>query len=592
MSDSGGHHQRGQSELVGIVLLFALVITVSLTVVVAGGLAISDVRTDTTQQSAEMSMNELQAAASSVSSEEAASQQVSFAESSGANARNQQASGSDIEAEAGNPGSIEVDDTAGHVTITVEDASDPAAPQTVVDEDLGTVQYEQDGQKLAYQGGGVFRRNSGTEGSSIVSPPDFQYQYKNGNPTLRLPLRTVEKPAGAETDLGPDFTITKAGPSLQPSNPSGIPSKLENKDWIEISVTSEYYRAWGELFEQRTGGSVSYPSSNTVVLRLEAPTVQGPVQGPIVSSSNSLAIKNQVAVDSYYSRTGDYNSQTPGEATVYAKNDVTYQAGVKSKIYGDLQAGGEVTIKGSKEHVTGTIYHDGPLNAKASTYGSEVGHTTSMPNIKNRDTMIVNKVSSIKSDNDNADPAADVFALEGGCTGNCELDAGDYYLKELKVVRRGTLTLDTTSGDINIAVEDEMEIDKSEMEVVGDGTVNIYNKGDFTLGSNKNTQVNIAGDDAPQLWIWQHTSTETFFGAGSSFTGVVHAGPTGSIKVKPNKNGHIYGALIGEYQTQGAGRPIHFDRALRSTDPFGNSSPDDSTVSFVQIDLTGVQVSG
>lgn len=596
MFDSVGHGERAQSELLGIVLLFALVLTVSLTVVVAGGTALSDVRSDTTTESAELTMSEFQSAAASVAAEDAASQRIEFARTTGASSANDQVSGSDAEANSGTAGNVQVDDSAGEITITVEDTSNPAGPQTVVDEELGTIYYEDDGEKIAYQGGGIFRQNTGTDSSALLSPPDFQYQYGNGNPTLRLPLRTIEESPGSEASLDDGFTISKAPSALQPSNPTAIPSQLKNGDWIEISVTSEYYRAWGTLFESRTGGTVTYPGSNTVTLRLEAPTAQGPVQGPVLATGPSVDLRNQINVDSYDSRVGPYASQTPGDATVYADGDITIQGG--GQINGDLQSTGDVVLKGHNLAVTGTVYHDGTLTASSGNYGSEVGHTTSIPSVQNRDGMITSKVSEIAGDNDNTrNPAVSAIVTDletGGCSSTCTLPAGDYHFNDLIVEGTGgsgQLALDTSGGDINIAVENSLEVEtQAELKVEGSGTVNIYNEGDLTIESNKNTKVWNPAQDATQLWAWQHSSTDTEIGTASTFTGVVHAGPSGNIEIGTNKKGDIYGALIGDVGTAGAGRPIHYDQALRTANPFGSSSTDDSTVSFVQIDLSGVEV--
>lgn len=608
MSDSEGH-QRAQSELIGFVLLFALVIAVSLTVVVAGGTLLSDARADTTTESAQLSMTEFQSAASSIASEEAASERITFAQQSGTSSANEVVSGSDASAKSGNSGDVTVDRGAGQISITVKDASDGTGPTNVLSEELGIIYYQNDGQKVAYQGGGVFRQNTGNDGSSMVSPPDFQYQYKNGNPTLRIPLTTVEQASGDGGSYEDGITLQKASPALQPSEPTDIPNRLENGDWIEITVTSEYYRAWGEMFEERTGGTVTYPGTNTVKLRLEAPTVQGPVQGPVLATGPSVDLRNQINVDSYDSSTpGGYSGASAGDATVYADGSITIQGG--GRINGDLQAGGDVTINGNNNRgpagnqnwggVTGTVYHGGTLTADSSTYGSAVGHTTSMPTVQNRDGMIFDKIEAIKANNDNGDPGvtADISALErGGCASgpSCELTAGDYHLEKLMVSGNGNggkLVLDTNGGDINIAVKDRMRVNSTaEIEVVGDGTVNIYNAGDFTIGSNKDTKIWNTGDDAPQLWAWQSTNTTTDIGTAATFTGVVHAGPSGKIEIGTNHKGDIYGAIIGDVGTAGAGRPIHFDRALRTANPFGGTSSDDSTISYVQVDLTGVTVS-
>ena len=229
--------RRGQSELIGIILLFALVLLVSLSVVVIGGNALSNVSADTTMASAETTMLELQSAMQSVSADGTDEGEIAFAKRSGASAASDGASGVE-----GGTGAVWVDETAGQITVTVTDASEGTTESMT--EPLGAIVYEQDQGRLVYQGGGVFRQSADAAGSTIASPPPIEYQYRGGTPTLSLPITQVTVP-GPETSasVGHDLQLSGAGARVQHLPTASLSNPLDTGDTVTLTIESEYYEA-------------------------------------------------------------------------------------------------------------------------------------------------------------------------------------------------------------------------------------------------------------------------------------------------------------------------------------------------------------
>ena len=81
-------------------------------------------------------------------------------------------------------GTAEVREEAGNLTIMLEDNG---TTTELTNTSLGTVEYANGDTRIAYQGGGVWRRNAGRNESVMVSPPEVHYRQG----TLTLPLIRV-----------------------------------------------------------------------------------------------------------------------------------------------------------------------------------------------------------------------------------------------------------------------------------------------------------------------------------------------------------------------------------------------------------------
>lgn len=238
---------RGQSEAMGVVLLVSIVLMIAVAMVVAGNVVLAESETTTAAASASQSMAEVDEAVSQLDGQ---TNQTSRTSISG----------------LGDEGDVAVTDD-GRMRVVIDEASGDRA---VVNETitLGSIVYRRDGQTVAYQGG-VWRSSADSDGSVAVSPPPFEYRRSDGAATVSLPLVRVTGTAdGNELVLRGDGEPRSVFPaSGTATNP------LEDGQVVTVSVTSDYYRGWGAVFEDRTQGTVTYDeASRTVTVVLGART--------------------------------------------------------------------------------------------------------------------------------------------------------------------------------------------------------------------------------------------------------------------------------------------------------------------------------
>lgn len=558
---------RGQSTVLGVALLFAIVIAVSVSVVLVGTHALDQRQQETSMESVRASFQQLDASISQVAT--GSQQRASVPSLDGTGAR--------------------VQGDRGHVTINVSDGS--GGNCTVVDADLGRIVYEEGGRVVAYQGGGVFERTVGSDGSTVVSPPEVQYRSRGGQPTLSLPLVLLDG-SGA----GDDLSLERVEQSDRfPAGACPSPNPIPDGRTVTVAIESDFYRAWGAVFERWGVADTEYDhGAAQVKIRLngasDAGGGDGPV-GPLVSLSSPVRLDPQSQFDSYDSTAGTYGSQTPGEATVYVDGDVKLKA--EGTIRGDLNATGDVELRPQAE-VTGTVYHGGSLTTGASAaYGEEEAVSPHVPAVENLDATIDSRVDEFSnpSNNDNADQATTVSNLQtGSCSSSCTLPEGDYYIPGFR--HDGTLYLEPDGGQITIAVPDGFDVaTDSTVEVVGDGRVVVYGQGDTDL--ERSEIGDTTDDDATQFWLYQRTDTHTKLGPQLEYVGVVHAGPTGEVEISSNPHGDIYGAVLGSVSEAEAARAIHYDRALDGVNPAtdgGDDDDDDSGgVAYLHVSATTVE---
>ncbi|MFP8952166.1 hypothetical protein ACLI4Z_04205 [Natrialbaceae archaeon A-arb3/5] len=225
---------RSQSELIGVVLLFAFTILSASALFVVGLTAVDSHQQTTEVGAAENELALLGSKVSDVALGESSVQTVSTANTGG---------------------TYGVNESAGTVTITHYNWTE-GSDETIGEFTLGDVTYSNDNTKVAYQGGGVWRHED--DHTAMVSPPEFHYRYG----TLTLPVINV---TGDERWSGqPAMTAENGGetdriypnPDTEYDNDVPYENPIENGT-VEVTVQSEYYRGWSDYFEERTGGNVS-----------------------------------------------------------------------------------------------------------------------------------------------------------------------------------------------------------------------------------------------------------------------------------------------------------------------------------------------
>jgi len=241
--DSGGSASqtadRGQSELVGTVLILGLSMAVIGTSVALGGVALGDLVSTAEADNVENGMSHLSSQVSLVALGDADSQRFSLGTM--------------------REGTVTVRPDAGSIRIyNVTDGSRELLNENATS--LGAIVYEGGDREIAYQGGGIWTKYDNT--SRLTSPPEYHYQRT----TLTLPIINV---TGEGTIGGqPRGRIT---PVEVADEAVDVPSPLESGT-IAVEIQSDYYEGWYEFLSQRTEGVTAIDhDSRTVVTTLTVP---------------------------------------------------------------------------------------------------------------------------------------------------------------------------------------------------------------------------------------------------------------------------------------------------------------------------------
>ena len=557
--------QRGQSSPLGLLLVFAIVITATTVLVAVGTGAITGTQNELDTERVENTMTQMDSQAALVALGSSDRQQIDMS--------------------ADGSATYQVDDSAGEMTLSYQDQT-TGTTTTIFSEELGAVTYENSGgSQIAYQGGGVWRSDG--DGSSVmISPPEFHYR----DATLTLPLVTV----GNSNAFQGRAAISRTSTTQQfPTGATGFSNPLENAR-VQITVTSEYYRAWGQYFETRTQGEVEYDDANNrVTLDLVTPLQNTRITSATssLSASGSFYIGGSAKVDcgdSVYtnsynsSEPGDYCAQTPGtggdNGDIVYGNDIDIDQGSGgSNIRGDVVSGASVEVAkngngppyvyGNISHASGTCSDCGGRIKKGNADVEQISGVDEAPAING---IVRTRVNNVEDDNDNSGAPISGGTIDDSAT----LTSGNYYVDYINVDSGDRIELDTTGGDITIAVEEDITVqDNAEIDVVGDGTVNVYVQGAGTtteLYMDDGTEITNDGDDAPQFRMFGPSNfTAELDGGGSDlarYVGVIYAPPgnggTGSVTLN---GGNIYGGVLTGTTTiaNGNGGSIHYDEALR-----------------------------
>ncbi|MCK5660463.1 MAG: hypothetical protein KAH86_03820 [Methanosarcinales archaeon] len=212
------------SEVLGYILIFGMVVTMVGLIFTVAMPSIEDAQERAYIESIKRGITVLDSKASMVALGESPSQTISI-DSKG--------------------GIFGVNESASYISIMMNGTGMPIFNGT-----LGTLTYELDDTVIAYEGGGVWMKYP--QGDAIMlSPPEFHY---NGE-TLTLPiirLRGNEYTSGTGTV---QFKVAKNSSEIRfPNaiiNSSFVNPVAGSKD-IQITITSDYYKAWAKYMDERT----------------------------------------------------------------------------------------------------------------------------------------------------------------------------------------------------------------------------------------------------------------------------------------------------------------------------------------------------
>jgi len=353
-SDPGRQDRRAQSEVLAVVLLLGITVAGMGAVVVFGAEAVRDTTQSTDVGQAEHAMTQLDSKTSLVAHGSSEVQRV------------------DVVGDG--QGSVQVDQGSGWMRVRIINESTGNVEAEVMNETMGAVVYERGGTSLAYQGGGVWRRD--TSGSTLVSPPTFHYRGQ----TLTLPLILV----GGEATSTNAITMSQQSPpvGLYPNETSGFRNPLVSGR-VNVTVGSDYYRAWGRFFEDRTKGDVVYDHANgSVTVQLVTPFGENfdniiaatdpgginPNPGPPPSPSETGIYYPSVdsKIESKITDCETTSNCTSGTSTITTDGTYYYPSGISSGMSIDTSDGDvELVVNGSFS--PGTVSVSGGNNVTVFT---------------------------------------------------------------------------------------------------------------------------------------------------------------------------------------------------------------------------------
>jgi len=233
---------RGQSELVGSILLISVILIGLGTVLAFGPPSLSD--SGGQEPFVEDTLRSVASAGDRVALGTSERESVELQD------------GTD------NPSDYTVDETAGGITVTV-------AGTQYINANLGALVYElEDGATLAYQGGGVFRASGSTEqvggetriSSSVVTAPSLRIRdTAGGQPTFSGSFVTLS----ANNDVSGSVLISESSDTQTYQQ-----QRLSSSEVVRIQIQSQYYEAWYRYFTETLGISESNAaiddSTNTI----------------------------------------------------------------------------------------------------------------------------------------------------------------------------------------------------------------------------------------------------------------------------------------------------------------------------------------
>ncbi|EMA56979.1 DUF7289 family protein [Halorubrum kocurii] len=232
------HSERGQSEVIGVVLLLAITIGAVGVTVATGSAALGLVTDEARSASVENGMSQLSSQSSLVALGETDARQFDLGSVDG--------------------GELRLDESAGRVEVRIENETETT---TTYNGSIGTLEYVGDRRTVAMQGGGVWATEGGR--GRMISPPEYHYRGE----TLTFPIvrltGTESSPASGtgvvrRTEGGPDGVTETENP-------------LRNGT-VVVEVQSEYYEGWYDFFTQRADGTVTKDDANrTTTARLVVP---------------------------------------------------------------------------------------------------------------------------------------------------------------------------------------------------------------------------------------------------------------------------------------------------------------------------------
>ena len=545
---------RGQSSVIGVVLLIGLTVTGATAVYLVGASALSESKEEATLQSAENGLSRVDNKAARVAVGTNNTERIRLDDASG--------------------GQTRVDPEAGQINVTLENDSSGAVREVLLNESLGRIVHEVNGEQVAFQGGGVWRRTG--SGSEVVSKPDVHYTNDDlDRPTVTLPLTLVEgsNATGSELEIRDDGTEIR----YPVRSDDALSNPVTTDTRINITVQSEYYLAWGDYLGELTDGTPAYDhGDNEVSVALVRPSEREAVSNALFQTGPDadLEFDSGATADSYNSSQAAYADQNASNGSIVTAGSIKLQS--KAEVQGDVVAGSEIEIDSANVNVTGNVSYGDPddsdihQNADIGGWVNDNASTGTVPSVQGyvlqtfqrleNDTRNDNDLEANVTDDDLDFGGDDTIVLHGASDGR-----GYYVDDDLSLDGDQTVIFDTTDGPVKLAIDESLSMDgHANVTVRGDHPVRIFVTDDFDMDTQSETHV--PGDRSPLLWLYGTAGTDVDFDGHGRFVGVVYS--PGSDGVSIDSNAEVFGGVVGRGDADiQSNAELHYDEALAGENP-------------------------
>lgn len=568
---------RAQSELLGMVLIIGMTVGGMGIVIGFGAQGLIDSQVQSQTDQAAVTMTQFDSQASLVALGGSTTRQFS----SNFNNWNTQ---------------FRVEEGAGWMRVDIINGTTNNLEATVMNQTMGEVAYANEKAKVAFQGGGVWL--STDRGSAMISPPEYHFESTNVEPTLTLPLVVVE--GTGDGQLESTVSISRSQKAI-PKYPDPDDPDLSNpfdEGYVEITIQSQYYRAWGQFLEDRSDGEVTYDhDKQRVTAKLVSTAQEFKIEsglfvsnGPAPKYNHFHAKEDKSGVYEYNSSAGPLDSQPIRYGEVMSEGGIEIQDG-RMNASTFVVGGGEVRLeKGG--WTPGNLSYGGYIN-EPDNDGLDlddhirgwVRRDAQVTDAKTIGNFVQNKEDVISEDNDNDEPGGDDIVWTGDewafddSKTDWNLSAGRYYINDSNSLdwKNGeTLTLDLEDGSIELVVENKnwKLQDDARIRVInpGDNTARIYLAGhdEPNFEVTNGAEVTVEGDKATGLWVYGRLNEKTDFEVsdGSTFTGVFYApGRQKKTTAEITKDSRVLGSVVAREIKLEDNASVYFDRQLEGHSP-------------------------
>jgi len=232
---SNKRERRGQSGIIGMVILIGLVLTGAMLVLMTGSTVIDELQQDRADTSSQVIMEGIDSELSTLTSSEYSTR------------------------DRFSLGELRRNDAwlvrDGYLNVTVNRNGTCATEIS-----LSSIRYENDdGETVAYEAGGVWVGNDG--GSAIQTPPDVK--YRNGS--LDVSVTNLTGDVSADTNRA-FYNATTSKRESTARSQQVITGTCARPDNVTVKVQSDFYRGWSAHLEAELGTETQVHSSNRTVV--------------------------------------------------------------------------------------------------------------------------------------------------------------------------------------------------------------------------------------------------------------------------------------------------------------------------------------